>query len=184
MFASNKEKSQAPVKNQRKENESMPEISSIQRPPPSGPVSQSRTSKSPSVISKDLKISGNLQTQHDILIEGKVEGDISARVLTVRESADIDGHIRAEEAILEGFVKGEIRGSKIRLNKSARVQGDIIHGSIAIEAGAIFEGTVKRTEEPLGFSGKKEINSETKKPAPTNSSKTPAPLQKPLAGKF
>ncbi|MCY4100228.1 MAG: polymer-forming cytoskeletal protein, partial [Rhodobacteraceae bacterium] len=141
MFAS-KEKSKEPVNSQRKENESMPEISSIQRPAATGSVSQSRTSNSPSIISKDLKIVGNLQTPHDILIEGKVEGDISARVLTVRETSEIEGHIRAEEAILEGFVKGEVRGSKIRLNKSARVQGDIIHGTIAIEAGAHFEGTV------------------------------------------
>ena len=183
MFAS-KEKSREPVKNQLKENENMPEISSIQRPAPSGSVSQSRTSNNPSIISKDLKIVGNLQTPHDILIEGKVEGDISARVLTVKETSEIEGHIRAEEAILEGFVKGEVRGAKIRLNKSARVQGDIIHGTIAIEAGAHFEGTVKRTEEPLGFSGKKEVNSGTKKPAAATPSKTPAPLQKPLPGKF
>ncbi|MYE36110.1 MAG: polymer-forming cytoskeletal protein [Rhodobacteraceae bacterium] len=183
MFAS-KEKSREPVKNQQKENENMPEISSIQRPTPSGSVSQSRTSNNPSIISKDLKIVGNLQTPHDILIEGKVEGDISARVLTVKETSEIEGHIRAEEAILEGFVKGEVRGAKIRLNKSARVQGDIIHGTIAIEAGAHFEGTVKRTEEPLGFSGKKEINSGAKKTTAAAPSKTPAPLQKPLPGKF
>ncbi len=162
----------------------MPEISSIQRPASSGSVSQSRTSNNPSIVSKDLKIVGNLQTQQDILIEGKVEGDISARVLTVRETAEIEGHIRAEEAILEGFVKGEVRGSKIRLNKSARVQGDIIHGTIAIEAGAHFEGTVKRTEEPLGFSGKKEMNSGVKKTTTATPTKTPAPLQKPLPGKF
>ena len=163
----------------------MPEISSIQRPAPTGSVAQSRSTNNPSIISKDLKIVGNLQTPNDIIIEGKVEGDISARNLTVKETSEIEGHIRAEEAILEGFVKGEVRGAKIRLNKSARVQGDIIHGTIAIEAGAHFEGTVKRTEEPLGFSGKKEMGGKTKPTPPAQPGKsTPAPLQKPLPGKF
>lgn len=179
MFAS-------PIRKQKKENDTMPEITSIQRPAPSGPVAQSRPSNNPSIISKDLKIVGNLQTPNDIIVEGKVEGDISARNLTVKESSEIEGHIRAEEAILEGFVKGEVRGSKIRLNKSARVQGDIIHGTIAIEAGAHFEGTVKRTEEPLGFSGKNEIGGTTKKASPSaqQKAKNPSPLQKPLPGKF
>ncbi len=161
----------------------MPEISSMQRPAPSGPVAQPRSTNNPSIISKDLKVVGNLQTPNDIIIEGKVEGDISARNLTIKETSEIEGHIRAEEAILEGFVKGEVRGSKIRLNKSARVQGDIIHGTIAIEAGAHFEGTVKRTEEPLGFSGKKDMGSKMKPTPSSQQGKTPAPL-KPMAGKI
>ena len=178
MFAS-KGKVKEPVTTLQKENEVMPEISSIQRPAPSGATNKPRsTSNSPSIISKDLKIVGNLQSPNDIIIEGTVEGDISARNLTVKETSEIEGHIRAEEAILEGFVKGEVRGSKIRLNKSARVQGDIIHGTIAIEAGAHFEGTVKRTEEPLGFSGKKEMKSNQ----PAQQNKSPAPLQKPAQG--
>ena len=162
----------------------MPDISSMQRPAPTGSVTQSRSTNNPSIISKDLKIIGNLQSPNDIIIEGKVTGDISARNLTVKETSEIDGHIRAEEAILEGFVKGEVRGAKIRLNKSARVQGDIIHGTIAIEAGAHFEGSVKRTEEPMGFSGKKDLEGKPKVNPPTPPGKTPAPIQKPLSGKF
>ena len=43
----------------------------------------------------------------------------------------------------------KIRGVKVRLNSGARVEGDIIHETIAVEAGAHFEGSVKRQENPL-----------------------------------
>ena len=103
----------------------------------------------PSLISKELFVVGNLVTQNDIKIEGKVEGDINARVLTVGETAEIKGHLKADEIIVNGRIIGEVRGNKVRLNKSSRVDGDIIHGTISIEAGAHFEGSVRRSESPL-----------------------------------
>ena len=103
-----------------------------------------------SQISKDLHIKGNMSTSNDIIVHGRIEGDVQARVLTVGETADLVGHIRADEVILNGRVAGEVRGKKVRLNKSARVEGDIIHGTISIEAGAYFEGSVKRAEDPIG----------------------------------
>jgi cytoskeletal protein CcmA (bactofilin family) len=42
-----------------------------------------------SVLSSDLTIKGNLRTTGDIQIEGTVEGDIRAHLLTVGEGATV-----------------------------------------------------------------------------------------------
>jgi len=102
-----------------------------------------------SVISKDLIIVGNLETKGDVAIEGKVQGDIKAKVLTVGVTAEIKGQLKAQEMIVNGRIIGGVRGNKGRLNKSARVDGDVIHETLSIEAGAYFEGSVRRTENPL-----------------------------------
>jgi cytoskeletal protein CcmA (bactofilin family) len=103
----------------------------------------------PSVLSGDLTVKGNLLTSGDIQVEGKVEGDIQAHLLTVGETSEIKGEIRADDVIINGQVVGTVRGLKVRLTNKARVKGDIIHKAIAIESGAHFEGSVERKDNPL-----------------------------------
>ncbi|MFV0514922.1 MAG: polymer-forming cytoskeletal protein [Jhaorihella sp.] len=102
-----------------------------------------------SVLSTDLHITGNLKTTGDIQVEGTVEGDIRAHLLTIGESATIKGEVTADDVVINGRVVGRVRGLKVRLTATARVEGDIIHKTIAIESGAHFEGSVQRQDDPL-----------------------------------
>ncbi|NJM82440.1 MAG: polymer-forming cytoskeletal protein [Tabrizicola sp.] len=136
--------------------------------PKPGDADKSRTSESPmnkassdfgssagkgkaaaSLLSSDLTVVGNLRTTGDIQVEGTVEGDIRAHLLTVGESATIRGEIVADDIVVNGRVIGRVRGLKVRLTSTARVEGDIIHKTIAIESGAHFEGSVQRQDDPL-----------------------------------
>ncbi|MDH3263598.1 MAG: polymer-forming cytoskeletal protein [Paracoccaceae bacterium] len=103
----------------------------------------------PSTLSSDLTVTGNLKTSGDIQVEGTVEGDIRAHLLTVGEGATIKGEIVADDVVVNGRVVGRVRGLKVRLTSSARVEGDIIHKTIAIESGAHFEGSVQRQDDPI-----------------------------------
>ncbi len=102
-----------------------------------------------SVLSSDLTVVGNIKTTGDIQVEGVVEGDIRAHLLTVGESATIRGEVVADDVVVHGRVVGRVRGLKVRLTSTAKVEGDIIHKTIAIESGAHFEGSVQRQEDPL-----------------------------------
>lgn len=106
-----------------------------------------------SILSSDLHIKGNLKTSGDIQIEGQVEGDIRAHLLTVGEGATVKGELVADDVVINGRIIGRVRGLKVRLTSSARVEGDIIHKTIAIESGAHFEGSVQRQEDPLNTTG-------------------------------
>ena len=117
-----------------------------------------------SQLSADLLITGNLKTTGDIQIEGQVEGDIRAHLLTVGEGATVKGEVVADDVIVNGRVVGRVRGLKVRLTSTARVEGDIIHKTIAIESGAHFEGSVQRQDDPLSTGGSK-----TKLPDPPKS---------------
>jgi len=106
----------------------------------------------PSILSSDLVIKGNLKSSGDIQIEGQVEGDIHAHLLTVGEGAVVRGEVVADDIVVNGRVVGRVRGLKVRLTSTARVEGDIIHKTIAIESGAHFEGSVQRQDDPLNTS--------------------------------
>ncbi len=121
---------------------------------PSAPASDFKASapkaKPPaSILSSDLHVSGNMKTTGDIQVEGTVEGDIRAHLLTIGESATIKGEVTADDVVINGRIVGRVRGLKVRLTATARVEGDIIHKTIAIESGAHFEGSVQRQDDPL-----------------------------------
>jgi cytoskeletal protein CcmA (bactofilin family) len=128
-----------------------------------------------SVLSADLTVVGNLKTTGDIQVEGVVEGDIRAHLLTVGESATIRGEIVADDIVVNGRVVGRVRGLKVRLTSTARVEGDIIHKTIAIESGAHFEGSVQRQEDPLQ-------GAETKALPPMSGASARAAATEPAAG--
>jgi cytoskeletal protein CcmA (bactofilin family) len=102
-----------------------------------------------SILSADLHITGNLKTTGDIQVEGTIEGDIRAHLLTVGEGATVKGEVVADDVVVNGRIVGRVRGLKVRLTSTARVEGDIIHKTIAIESGAHFEGSVQRQDDPL-----------------------------------
>ena len=102
-----------------------------------------------SMLSQDLNIVGNIKTTGDIQVEGTVEGDIKAHLLTIGETATIKGEVVADDVVINGRIIGRVRGLKVRLTSTARVEGDIIHKTIAIESGAHFEGSVQRQDDPL-----------------------------------
>jgi len=119
-------------------------------PRPSEFKASSPKAKPPaSVLSADLHVTGNMKTTGDIQVEGTVEGDIRAHLLTIGESATIKGEVTADDVVVNGRVVGRVRGLKVRLTATARVEGDIIHKTIAIESGAHFEGSVQRQDDPL-----------------------------------
>ncbi|WP_439155200.1 bactofilin family protein [Yoonia sp.] len=124
-----------------------------------------------SILSADLLITGNLKTTGDIQVEGQVEGDIRAHLLTVGEGATVKGEVVADDVVVNGRVIGRVRGLKVRLTSTARVEGDIIHKTIAIESGAHFEGSVQRQDDPLA-TGSKKMPTTSTTPAADDKSKS------------
>ncbi|SDW92689.1 bactofilin family protein [Litoreibacter albidus] len=137
-------------------------------PKPEFAASAPRPKAPPSLLSTDLTVTGNMKSTGDIQVEGNVEGDIHAHLLTVGETAVIKGEIVADDVVVNGRVIGRVRGLKVRLTSTARVEGDIIHKTIAIESGAHFEGSVQRQDDPLNTGKGKGV---AQQPAPAETPK-------------
>lgn len=119
----------------------------------------------PSIISADLKVIGNLESDGDIQVDGTVQGDIFSRTVTVTEGAHIEGAIVADTAHINGSVKGQIKAPKIVIAKSAKVVGDVVHETLTIEAGAHLEGQYRRIETEKAASVSKPAAKTAEQPA-------------------
>jgi cytoskeletal protein CcmA (bactofilin family) len=136
-----------------------------------------------STLSADLTVVGNLRSTGDILVEGTIEGDIRAHMLTVGESATVKGEVVADDVVVNGRIVGRLRGLKVRLTSTARVEGDIIHKTIAIESGAHFEGSVQRQDDPLNNNGGPRKQQQPQAQPATSQQGAPAqPAPKPAQG--
>jgi len=116
-------------------------------PEPTGERRKTTTSSMPSIVSANLRITGDLVSDGDIQVEGAINGNVKSRMLTVGESGSVNGEIVADQLVVAGTVVGTIKARTITFGPSATVTGDVSHESLGIEAGARFEGKCKRLVE-------------------------------------
>jgi len=94
------------------------------------------------VLSSDVEIKGSIKFQKELLIDGKVEGEINSDgVLTIGENADIRGEIKTKSITVYGKVHGNITvGERCELKSRCVLQGDLKAARLVIEEGATFIG--------------------------------------------
>ena len=136
---------------------------------PNSPIPPSQAPTA-SVISKSLKITGQLESTEDIHIEGQVDGDVRAASVKVGSNARVKGTVYGEEVEVSGTVDGRIEANKVVLTRTAHVSGDVIHLDIKIESGAYIDGHCK---PEFGKSGSKTIASASKPVAPPREQPSP-----------
>lgn len=121
------------------------------------------------IISADLTIIGDVISKGKVTLDGDIQGDMHCASLVVGENGDINGGIVANEVVVLGRVIGAIRGDKVMLQSTAHVEGDIFHQGIGIEMGAVFDGTLRRTENPTAaMATPDEVKARMKGKAPTS----------------
>lgn len=114
-----------------------------------GDASQAATPRAPSIVSDDMRIVGDMESDGEIHVDGQVEGDVRARALLVGETALVRGEIVAEVVEVHGRVDGQIKARTVHLAKKAHVVGDIVHEDLSIETGAFLEGHCRRVPEKV-----------------------------------
>ena len=94
------------------------------------------------ILSKDVEIKGSIKFQKELMIDGKVEGEIhSDGVLTIGENADIRGEIKTKSITVYGKVQGNITvAERCELKSKCTLQGDLKAARLVIEEGATFIG--------------------------------------------
>jgi len=96
-----------------------------------------------SVISKALKITGELESTEDIQIDGQIEGDVRGVGVKIGQNAKVKGTVYGDDVELAGTVEGKIEAKKVLISGTARMTGDIWHQDIKVESGAYINGSLK-----------------------------------------
>ncbi len=97
------------------------------------------------IIGGSLTIEGNIKGSEDLLIEGKVNGDISLpnHSVTVGSDGKVKATIRASTIVVDGKVEGDLLGDdQIEIRRTGNVMGNIVAPRVGLEDGAQFKGNI------------------------------------------
>jgi cytoskeletal protein CcmA (bactofilin family) len=94
------------------------------------------------ILSNDVEIEGSITFQKELLIDGKVRGQVTSDgVLTIGENAQIHGEIQTKSVTVHGKVHGNITAEHCQLKSNCTLEGDLKAARLIIEEGATFIGT-------------------------------------------
>ena len=102
-----------------------------------------------SFIDASLTIMGDLYSEGDVHLDGRICGNVRCAQLIVGRDSSITGAVMAEQAIVRGRITGTIRSPVVILQDTARVESEITYTTLAIDDGATFEGAARRSDNPL-----------------------------------
>jgi cytoskeletal protein CcmA (bactofilin family) len=127
-----------------------PEETNVQRPLS---TAMAEINSNKNILSSDVEIKGSVKFQNELIIDGKVEGEISSPgVLTVGENAVIHGEIKTKSATILGKVNGNITvDERCELKTRAQLIGDLKAARLQIEEGATFVGKSEVTPNKVAM---------------------------------
>jgi cytoskeletal protein CcmA (bactofilin family) len=102
-----------------------------------------------SVIEPSVTIVGDLWSEGDAQVDGRICGNVNCARLVVGKSGAITGTILAEEAVVYGRTIGTIRATRVLLQSTARVESEVIYKRLLVDEGARFEGVASYRSNPL-----------------------------------
>jgi len=101
-----------------------------------------KTSGTTSLLSKKVKIEGNIQGDEDLRVEGHFKGTIKVvGDFFVGQSGVVEADVEADNIVIQGQITGNVLArQQLEIQSSGQLLGDCQAKSIDIREGAIFEG--------------------------------------------
>ncbi len=96
-------------------------------------------------IGRSIVLKGELSANEDLVIDGQFEGTVNLQdhCLTVGSNGKVKAEIEARQVVVYGTVNGNVNArEKIEVRRTGNVTGDLKSGSVSIEEGAYFKGSI------------------------------------------
>lgn len=95
------------------------------------------------IIAKNTSLVGDLTSDGDFRVDGKIEGTIktTGRVV-IGKDGEVVGNIECLNADVEGTFSGKLDVEEVlSLKSTAFISGDVVLGKLSVEPGATFNAT-------------------------------------------
>jgi len=133
-------------------------------------------------LGPSLVIKGSLSGEEDLVVEGRVDGEISLRKnrVTIGENGRVKADVYSKSICVEGEVDGNLFGEdEVVIRRSGKVRGNVTAPRVTLENGAKFKGSIDMqpgSSKPEAAASKSESTDKAQK-------QVSAPVQqKPQAG--
>ncbi len=116
-------------------------VKSVKKVKPSGDVISS-------IISTDMRVSGEMSFKGKARVDGVIEGNIKGEHLVLSESGKVIGDAELVTLICHGSIEGNVKAQKVTAHASSSIKGNLIATSLTVESGAQLNGEVSSSSQP------------------------------------
>ena len=121
-------------------------FSQKKNPEPQTPAAQMPAAGSQSsLVGKTLLIKGEIFSEDEILIEGRVQGKITVKNrVVIGCNGNVEAEIDAREVVIKGKVTGNVRGGqRVEIVPAGVLHGNINSPRVVIADSGVFEGNIE-----------------------------------------
>ncbi len=93
-------------------------------------------SEKTSILLSDVTIKGDIIEKETLVIDSKIDGDITAGKLNTHSGSNINGNISSSDVTLGGTSKGNVNSDNVKIKSTADIDGVLNQKSLSIEEGA------------------------------------------------
>ena len=89
-----------------------------------------------SILLSDVSIEGEIVEKDKIILDAKINGDITAAELETHSNSNVKGNIKSKVASLGGKLEGNVSSERINIKKTANIEGVLNQKTLSIQEGA------------------------------------------------
>ena len=89
-----------------------------------------------SILLSDVSIEGELVEKDKIIIDAKINGNVTAEEIETHSNSNIKGDLSSKIASLGGKLEGNVSSERINIKKTASIEGVLNQKTLSIEEGA------------------------------------------------
>ena len=103
--------------------------------------------KNVAYIGEGVSLKGEISVPDVIVVDGGVEGDVTARAIHVGPEGSVKGNIVSTDADIHGTITEKVEVKQLlTVRSTGRIEGSVTYGEVQIERGAVIAGTFSSTD--------------------------------------
>jgi len=113
--------------------------------PVESPAARPAPTRQTAVLGPSITINGTLAGDEDLVVEGRVDGEISfpKHTVTVSTSGKIKADMKCKNIFVDGQVRGNLYGEEVVvIRASGKVNGNAVAPRVSLEDGCHFHGSI------------------------------------------
>ena len=95
-----------------------------------------RTTPSSSVIGVEMQINGNIKCSGNLVLKGKVRGNIECDHISISSEGDLKGNIKSLYSTIGGNFIGDVFADTLAIESTASIKGNLYYNNLKAQPGA------------------------------------------------
>ncbi len=119
-------------------------------------MQKDKTADSTSLLSKNVRIEGEIQGPENLHVEGYIKGAIVlSGDIFIGNTGIVEADVEAKNIVIQGEVTGNVKAhQQLEIHPTGKLIGDCSAASIDIKEGAVFEGRSNMIKSPGASAGR------------------------------